>query len=145
MLQQKHLPNLLQIEKSCHTNRILTGKISRSSCSIICVGSVIHYLKCGFRPSCHFYLSKCDITRCPKFGKFLQTAEECCTRKICRTFCKLRSLVSANRILTGTICGSSCSFICVKLAIHYMMYSFQPFCSTCQHVSSQFSESSANF
>ena len=47
-------------------------------------------------PTCHFYPSKCDIMRRPNFRKFLQTTEECCNRNICRTFCKLGSLVKSN-------------------------------------------------
>ena len=46
-------------------------------------------------PTCHFYPSRCDITRPPNFRKFLQTAEES-NRNICRTFCKLGSLVKSN-------------------------------------------------
>ena len=46
--------------------------------------------------TCNFYPSKCDITRPPNFRKFLQTAEECCNRNICRTFCKLEILVKSN-------------------------------------------------
>ena len=47
-------------------------------------------------PTCHFYLSECDITRPPNFRKFLQTAEECCNRNISQTFCKLGSLTKSN-------------------------------------------------
>ena len=32
----------------------------------------------------------------PVLEKFLQTAEECCNRNICRTFCKLGSLIKSN-------------------------------------------------
>ena len=46
--------------------------------------------------TCHFYLSKCDITRPANFRKFLQTAEESFNRSICRTCCKLGSLVKSN-------------------------------------------------
>ena len=68
------------------SNRILTGTISRPSCSFICVELVIHYL-CGIRvvSDLSFLPSKCDITRPPNFRKFLQTTEECCNRNICRT------------------------------------------------------------
>ena len=48
-------------------------------------------------PTCHFYPSKCDITRPPpNFRKFLHTAEACCNRNIFRTFCKLGSLIKLN-------------------------------------------------
>ena len=66
-------------------------------------------------PTCHFYPSKCDMTRPPNFRKFMQTTEKCCNRNICGTFCKLGSLLKSN--FDRTIRGSSCSFICVKLVI----------------------------
>ena len=37
-------------------------------------------------PICHFYPSKCDITRPSNFRKFLQIVEEYCNRNICQTF-----------------------------------------------------------
>ena len=46
--------------------------------------------------TCQFYRSKPCITRPSNFRKFLQTAEECCDRNICRTFCKLGSLIKSN-------------------------------------------------
>ena len=50
---------------------------------------------CGF-PLVSFYCSKSGITRLSNFRKFLQTAEECCNRNICRTLCKLGSLINSN-------------------------------------------------
>ena len=77
------------------SNRILIGTISRPSCPFICVKLVIHDVTCGFR-LVSFYCSKSGITRPSNFRKFLQTAEECCNRNICRTFCKLGSLIKSN-------------------------------------------------
>ena len=47
-------------------------------------------------PTCQFYCSKPGITKPSNFRTFLQTAEECCNRNICRTFCKLGSLSKSN-------------------------------------------------
>ena len=86
-------------------------------------------------PTCQFYPSNCDITRPPSFRKFLQTAEECCTR----TFGELSQNwgVSSNRSLTGTVSIPSCPFICVNLVIHDLTSGFRPVCSTRQNVISR--------
>ena len=47
-------------------------------------------------PTCQFYRSKPGIMRPSNFRKFLQPAEERCNRNICRTFCKLGSLIKSN-------------------------------------------------
>ena len=72
-------------------------------------------------PALLFYPSKCDITRPPNFQKFLQTAEECCNRNICRTCYKLVSLVKSNfdrynrwTILLLYVCQSSDSIFDVR-------------------------------
>ena len=74
-------------------------------------------------PTCHFYPSKCGITRSPNFRKFLQTAKKCCNKNFAANW-----EISSNWILTSRPSGS---FINVKLVIHYLMYGFQPFSSTC--------------
>ena len=73
------------------SNRISIGTVSRPSCPFRCDSW------CDVRfPTCQFYRSKSGIRRPSNFRKFLQTAEECCNRNICRTFCKLGSLVKSN-------------------------------------------------
>ena len=73
--------------------------------------------------TCLFYPSKCDTIRPSNFRKFLQKTEECCNRNIC-----------GNRILTGTVSRTSCSFMCAKLVIQYSMCGFRLISSTRQNV-----------
>ena len=60
---------------------------------------------------------------------YLRIFRTSCNRNICRTFLKL-----VNRTLAGTISRPSCSFICVKLVIDYLMCGFRPVISTRQNV-----------
>ena len=61
----------------------------------MCSKLVIQYLMCGFRLVSS--TRQTMISRgLPIFGRFLQTAEECCSRNICETCCKLVSLVKSN-------------------------------------------------
>ena len=113
------------------SNRILTGTISRPSCSFICVKLVIHYLTCGFRPV--ISTGQNVVSQgLPIFGSFCKPLRNVVTE----TFAEPSENweVSSNRILTGR---SSGSFINVKLVIHYLMYCFRPLSFTCQHVRSQ--------
>ena len=112
-------------------NRILTGTISRPSFSFVCVKLVIHYLTCGFRPV--ISTRQNGISQgLPIFGSFCKPLRNVITETFAEP--SVNWEVSSNRILTGRPSGS---FINVKLVIHYLMYSFQPFGSTCEHVRSQ--------
>ena len=104
---------------------ILTGTISRPSCSFMCAKLVIQYLMWSFRlvsPTRQNVTSR----GLPIFGNFCKLLRNVVTE----TFANLLKIweVSSNRILTG---GPSCSFINVKSVIHYLMYGFRPVSSTC--------------
>ena len=117
------------------SNRILTGTISRPSCSFSC--QISDSLFDVWFSTCRFYPSDCDITRPPSFRKSLLTAEERCMETGTFSEHPTNWEVSPNRILTGTIRGSSCSFICVKLVIHYLTCGFRPVISTGQNLISR--------
>ena len=107
------------------SNRILTGTIRGSSCSFLCVQLVIRDLTCGFRP----VISTCQnviLRGVSIFGSFCKLLRNVVTE----TFAEPSESweVSSNRILTGRPSGS---FINVKLVIHYLMYGFRHFSSTC--------------
>ena len=84
---------------------------------------------CGFRPV--ISTRQNVISRgLPIFGSFCKPLRNVVTE----TFAE----PSANwEILTGTIRGSSCSFICVKLVMHYLTCGLRPVISTCQNVISR--------
>ena len=113
---------------------MLKGTISRPSCSFICVKLVIHYLTCGFRPviSARQNVISRGLAIFESFCKPLRNV-------VTETFAEPsgNSKVSSNRILTGMISGSSCSFICVKLVIHYLTCGLRPVISTHQNVISR--------
>ena len=112
----------------------MTGTISRPSCSFICVELVIHYLTCGFRP----VISTCQnvISRgLPIFGSLCKPLRNLLTEAFAEPAANWEVL--SNRTLTVMICGSSCSFICAKLVIHYLTCGFRPVISTRQNVVSR--------
>ena len=107
------------------SNRILTGTISRLSCSFMCAKLVTKYLMCGFRLVSSTRQNV--ISRgLPIFGRFCKLLRNFVTE----TFREPSENweVSSNRILTGE---PSRSFINVKLVIHYLMYGFRPVSFTC--------------
>ena len=106
-------------------NRILTGTISRPSCSFMCAKSVIQYLMCGFRlvSSAPQNVISRDL---PIFGCFCNLLSNVVTETLAEPSENWE--VSSNRIWTGELSSSS---INVKLVIHYLMYSFRPVSSIC--------------
>ena len=113
------------------SNWILTGTIRGSSCPFIWVKLVIHYLTCGFRPV--ISTRQNVISRgLPIFGSFCKRLRNVVTETFAEPSENSEHWdVSSNRILTGRPSGS---LINVKLVIHYLMYHFRPFISTCLHV-----------
>ena len=96
---------------------------------------MIHYLTCGFRPviSTHENVISGGL---PLFESFCKPLRNVVTETFAKPSANWK--VSSNRILTGTIRGSSSySFICVKLLIHYLTCGFQPVISTRQNVISR--------
>ena len=88
------------------------------------------YLTCG-----HFYPSNVISRGLPIFGSFCKLLRNVVTETFAEPSANWE--VSSSRILTGTIRGSSCSFICVKLVIHYLTCGFRPVISTPQNVISR--------
>ena len=113
------------------SNWILTGTIRGSSCSFICVKLVINYLTCGFRPV--ISTRQNVISRgLPIFGRFCKRLRNVVTETFAEPSENSENWeVSSNGILTGR---PSSSLINVKLVIHYLMYRFRPFSSTCLHM-----------
>ena len=114
--------------------RILTDMISRPSCSFIYIELVINYLTCGFRPAISTRQNAIS-QGLPTFGSFCKRLRNVVTETFAEPSTNWE--VSSNRILKGTIDGSFCSFICVKLVNHYLMCGFLPAISTHQNVISR--------
>ena len=107
------------------SNRILIGTISRPSCPFICVKLVIHNVTCGFR-LVSFTAQNLISQGLPIFGSFCKPLRNVVTETFAEPSANWE--VSSNRILTGR---PSCSFMCAKLVIHYLMYGFRPVSFTC--------------
>ena len=107
------------------SNRILTGTISRPSCPFICVKLVIHDVTCGFQ-LVSFTTQNPVSQGLPIFGSFCKPLRNVVTETFAEPSANWE--VSSNRSLTGRPSGF---FINVKLVIHYLMYRFGPFSSTC--------------
>ena len=107
------------------SNRILTGTITGPSCPFICVKLVIHDVTCGFR-IVSFTAQNLVSRGLPIFGSFCKPLKNVVTETLAEPSANWE--VSSNRILTSR---PSDPFINVKLVIHYLMYGFRPFNSTC--------------
>ena len=85
--------------------------------------------------NCQFYPSKCDIQGLPIFGSFCKLLKNVVTEIPAKPSKNWE--VSSNRILTATVGRPSCSSMCAKLVIQYLMCGFRLVSSTRQNVISR--------